>query len=58
MRGSQRRDQGRDMTRRQLFRLAAVGGALTAAEPIVRNRGYGLAWAQTPRAGGTLKMLR
>ncbi len=56
MRGSQRREQETDMTRRQLFRLAAVGGALGAAEPIVRSRGHGRAWAQTPRAGGTLKM--
>lgn len=46
----------RGMTRRQLLELALAGGVVTAMEPAVRTQGRGRAWAQTPRAGGTLKM--
>ena len=46
----------RGMTRRQLFELALAGGVVGAMEPLVRSQGHGRAWAQTPRAGGTLKM--
>ena len=52
----QRRDERTGITRRQLLELALAGGALGAAEPLVRSRGHGRAWAQTPRAGGTLRM--
>jgi peptide/nickel transport system substrate-binding protein len=41
------------LTRRQLLQLAAAGSALGAASPLGRRS---RAWAQTPRAGGTLKM--
>ena len=41
------------LTRRQVLQLAAAGSALGAVTPLgQRSR----AWAQTPRAGGTLKM--
>lgn len=46
----------RGMTRRQLLELALAGGLVGAAEPLVRSQGHGQAWAQAPRAGGTLKM--
>lgn len=46
----------RGMTRRELFELALAGGVVGAMEPLVRSQGHGRAWAQTPRAGGTLKM--
>jgi peptide/nickel transport system substrate-binding protein len=44
------------ITRRRLFELALAGTAIPAFEPLVRGCEQGRAWAQTPKAGGTLKM--
>ena len=44
------------ITRRRLFELALAGTAIPTFEPLVRGREQGRAWAQTPKAGGTLKM--
>jgi peptide/nickel transport system substrate-binding protein len=44
------------MTRRRLFELALAGSAIPMIEPLVRGREHTRAWAQTPKAGGTLKM--
>src|SRR5215813_8223476 len=41
------------LTRRQLLQLAAAGSALGAVTPLGQGS---RAWAQAPRAGGTLKM--
>jgi len=49
--GTHRGPAESSLTRRRLLQLAATGGALGAAMPLGRG-----AWAQTPRAGGTLKM--
>jgi peptide/nickel transport system substrate-binding protein len=46
----------RGMTRRRLLELALAGSAIPMLEPVVRGREQGRAWAQTPKAGGTLKM--
>ena len=44
----------RGITRRRLLELALAGSAIPMLEPVLRVREQGRAWAQAPKARGTL----
>jgi peptide/nickel transport system substrate-binding protein len=52
----ERQEHTGTITRRRLLQLALATGAIGATSLLGRERAAGRAWADTPRAGGTLKM--